>query len=61
MREDKVGHIKNIMFDDETKNMEINLIITDNKFKKKILRDFSLAGKLKFEEDKVIYITNITE
>lgn len=61
MKEHNVGRIKNISFNDDTNDMEITLIITDNKFKKKILRDFSLMGKLKFEEDQVIYITNINE
>jgi sporulation protein YlmC with PRC-barrel domain len=61
VKERKVGKIKNISFNDNTDDMEITLIITDNKFKKKILRDFSLMGKLKFEGDKVVYVTNIKE
>ena len=36
MKERKVGKIKNISFNDDSGDMEITLIITDNKFKKKI-------------------------
>jgi len=37
MKEEKVGTIKNIKYNNETNDMEITVIITDNKFKKKIL------------------------
>jgi hypothetical protein len=61
MKEEKVGTIKNIKYNNETNDMEITVIITDNKFKKKILRDFSLMGKLRVDEESLIYITNIKE
>lgn len=55
MNEKQVGSIKSFIYNAEDDNLEITIKITDPKFKKKILRDFSLAGKLKFEEDIVLY------
>jgi len=52
----KVGKIKNIVYDEKEDKLEIVIKITDDKFKKKILRDLNLAGKIKFEEDKLIFI-----
>jgi hypothetical protein len=61
MKETKVGTIKNIKFNDETNDMELTIIITDNKFKKKLLRDFSLLGKLRTDGEDLTYITNKKE
>ena len=55
MNEKKVGRIKNFVYNQNTRDLEITLIIEDNKFKKKILRDFSLAGKLKVEGEFIYY------
>jgi len=55
----EVGKIKNFIFNQKTNDLEITLIITDNKFKKKVLRDFSLSGDLSFDKDIVIYNANI--
>lgn len=55
----EVGKIKNFIFNQKTNNLEITLIITDNKFKKKVLRDFSLSGDISFDKDIVIYNANI--
>jgi hypothetical protein len=59
MLDESVGRIKNIKYDPETNDMEIVICITDNKFKKKLLRDLSLSGKIKFEGDHVLFTSNI--
>jgi len=58
MKDLRIGSIKNIKYNDVTNDMEITITVTDNKFKKKILRDFSLDGKIMIEEKEIIYITN---
>ena len=55
MKDEAVGKIKNIMYDPETNNLEVSIIIIDNKFKKKLLRDLSLSGNIEFKEDKIYY------
>jgi hypothetical protein len=55
MKDKAVGKIKNIMYDPETNNLEVSIIIIDNKFKKKLLRDLSLSGNIEFKEDKIYY------
>ena len=55
MKPEVVGKIKNIMYDPETNNLEVSIIIIDNKFKKKLLRDLSLSGNIEFKEDKIYY------
>jgi hypothetical protein len=60
MLDKSVGRIKNIKYDPETNDMEIVICVTDNKFKKKILRDLSLSGKIKFEGDEILFTSNIT-
>jgi hypothetical protein len=55
MNDKKVGRIKNFVYNQETRDLEITLIVEDNKFKKKILRDFSLAGKLKVDGEFIYY------
>tara|TARA_B100001094_G_C18196186_1_gene811203 strand:- start:11834 stop:12019 length:186 start_codon:yes stop_codon:yes gene_type:complete len=55
MKEKEVGKIKSFKYDTNTDDLEITIKITDPKFRKKIMRDFSLAGKLKVEEDIVLY------
>ena len=57
----QVGRIKNFIFNQKTNDLEMTLIITDNKFKKKVLRDFSLSGDLSFEGDVVVYNANIKD
>ena len=54
----KIGKVKNIKYNSETKNMELTLIITDNKFKKKLLRDLDLSGKLNISKDIITYNAN---
>tara|TARA_R110000772_G_scaffold265286_1_gene386619 strand:+ start:151 stop:348 length:198 start_codon:yes stop_codon:yes gene_type:complete len=58
MNELEVGRIKNFCFNTDTNDLEITLIITDNKFKKKIIRDFSMIGKLKIDGEIVTYSAN---
>lgn len=61
MKEKEVGKIKSFSYDTNTDDLEITIRITDPKFKKKILRDFSLAGKLKVEKDIVLYNSEESE
>jgi len=61
MLDKSVGRIKNIKYDSETNDMEIVIFITDNKFKKKLLRDLSLSGKIKFKGDEVLFTSNISD
>ena len=55
MLEQKVGRIKNIKINTETENLEVLVEITDAKFKKKLIRDLSLIGKISFKDDVIIY------
>ncbi|MAG28029.1 hypothetical protein CMI47_21085 [Candidatus Pacearchaeota archaeon] len=61
MLDKSVGKIKNIKYDSETNDMEIVIFITDNKFKKKLLRDLSLSGKIKFKGDEILFTSNISD
>jgi hypothetical protein len=56
--EKNVGKIKNIKYDPETDSLEVLVSITDDKFKKKLLRDLSLSGKIKFKGDQIVYTGN---
>tara|TARA_R100000152_G_C6742775_1_gene166520 strand:- start:716 stop:907 length:192 start_codon:yes stop_codon:yes gene_type:complete len=56
MKTRDVGKIKNIAYNQETSDLEITVVVTDSKFKKKILRDLALAGNIKFSNNKLIYI-----
>ncbi len=51
-----VGRIRNLKYNTESGNLEITIEITDNKFKKKLIRDLDLSGKIKFEKDRIILI-----
>lgn len=55
MSENKVGKIKNIKYNIESDELELTIIVVDSYFKKKILRDFNLSGKLKIVEDEIIF------
>ncbi len=59
MSSKKIGKVKNIKYNSETKDMELTLIITDNKFKKKILRDLSLGGEIEIDGENIMYTGNI--
>lgn len=61
MKERNIGKIKNIKYDTDTDDMEVTIFITDNKFKKKLLRDLSLMGRLSFDRDNVFYNGNIKD
>lgn len=56
MKPDKVGKIKNINLDEVTGELEITILVTDNKFKKKILRDLSLSGNLMIDGENIIFV-----
>ncbi len=51
-----VGRIRNLKYNTESGNLEITIEITDNKFKKKLIRDLDLSGKIKFEKVRIILI-----
>ena len=59
MKINSVGKIKNINYDSETEELEILVKISDNKFKKKILRDLSLSGHIYFESNELVYVDDI--
>ncbi len=61
MNETTVGKIKNISFNSEDETLEVTVVISNKKFQKKLLRDLSLHGKIKFESNKLIYLDNIEE
>jgi hypothetical protein len=58
MLDENIGHIKNIKYDPDTKDMEVILVVTNNKFKKKLLRDLSLSGRLEINGEQILYTGN---
>ena len=54
--ETEVGRIKNININLDSEELEVTISISDKKFQKKIIRDLSAAGKIKFDGDKIIFI-----
>ena len=61
MSEITVGRIKNISINEDTGELNVLIIVTDSKFKKKLLRDLSLSGNIKFENDKIVFTGNKIE
>ena len=61
MIDEKVGRIKNVKYNSDTKEMEVTFVVTDSKFKKKLLRDLSLSGSLKVNGEHISYTGNIQE
>jgi hypothetical protein len=55
MKENKVGKIKSIKYNEDTDELEFTIAVTDPIFKKKLLRDLALSGKLKIVEDKIFF------
>ncbi len=58
MKKKQVGTIKNVIYNDDFQSLDVLVRITDSKFKKKLLRDLSLSGNIKFVNNKLIYIDN---
>ena len=58
MLDKNIGHIKNIKYNSDTKDMEITLVVTDSKFKKKLLRDMSLSGMIEVKGEQISYTGN---
>ena len=56
MLDKSVGRIRNLRYNTETGNLEVTIEITDSKFKKKLIRDLDLSGKIKFDKDRIILI-----
>ena len=59
MQDKNVGRIKNIQYNSETKEMEVTFIVTDSKFKKKLLRDMSLSGSIEVKGEQISFTGNI--
>ena len=59
MLNQNVGRIKNIEYNPDSKEMEITFVVTDNKFKKKILRDMSLSGSIEVKGEQISFTGNI--
>lgn len=55
MKQSKIGKIKNLTIHEDGE-LEIVFTVTDNKFRKKILRDLKLAGNLKVVGDQIIFV-----
>jgi hypothetical protein len=56
MKKNKVGKIKSIKLNEDTQELEFTIVVTDSKFKKKLLRDLSLSGNLKVDGDQLVFI-----
>ena len=56
-----VGKIKNVKYNSENNDLEVTISVTDAKFKKKLIRDLSLLGKIKFDGDNIVYNANTLE
>lgn len=56
MKQKHVGEIKNIVFDSDEDHLEVTVVITDAKYKKKFLRDLHLSGHVEFVGNKLVYI-----
>ena len=56
-----VGKIKNVEYNSENNDLEVTISVTDAKFKKKLIRDLSLLGKIKFDGDNIVYNANTLE
>ena len=61
MRKEVVGRIKNIKINEDTSDLEVTIVVTDSKFRKKLLRDLSLSGNIIFVKDKVVFTGNNVE
>ena len=61
MKNIEVGKIKSIKYNEDTLDLEVTIAITDSMFKKKLLRDLSLSGRLKMVDNKLIYISNMKD
>jgi len=54
-KESSVGKIKRFLYTPENDELEFTIVVTDQKFKKKLLRDFSLRGDLQIDESGKVY------
>ena len=58
MLDKNIGHIKNIKYNPDTKDMEVTFVVTDSKFKKKLLRDLSLSGVIEVKGEQISFTGN---
>lgn len=52
----KVGKIKQLIYNDETDSLELVIEVVDKKFQKKLLRDLTFSGNLTVEGDSLVYL-----
>ena len=51
-----IGKIKNLSFYTDTGDLEVTILVTDAKFRKKLLRDLSLSGNLKINGTDLVFV-----
>ena len=56
MTEKVVGKIRSVTYVEGEDVLDFTIRVTDPKFKKKLLRDLSLAGKIKLVGDKIVFV-----
>lgn len=61
MNKKSVGRIKNIQYNSDTGDMEVTFIVTDSKFKKKLLRDMALAGEIEVDGREISFTGNMKD
>ena len=61
MIKETVGRIKNLSINEDSGELEVVVVITNNKFKKKLIRDLSLSGNIAFEDDRLVFTGNNEE
>lgn len=61
MSEKVVGKIRSVTYSEDEDTLDFTIRVTDPKFKKKLLRDLSLAGKIKLKGDEIVYVSEKEE
>jgi hypothetical protein len=54
----KVGKIKQIIYNEDNDSLDVVIEIVDKKFQKKLLRDLTFSGNLSVDGDELIYISS---
>lgn len=57
----KVGRIKNVQYNSESGDLEVTFVVTDPKFKKKVLRNLALSGSIEIKGEQIIFTGNIED
>lgn len=56
MEDRSVGKVLNILYDRDTKEMQITLLITDTDFKNRVLHESDLKDKITFKGEDVMWV-----